>query len=341
MNAYKINLIILGSMLVVAALFGIPFLLLGFERFLDLFPFLMIGLSAVTIVIVAVVLYRVFIGGGKKAQTIESGEDAEATIISVVDTGVTLQDGLYFQVKFDMEVRPAMGSSFRTSVKEYVSRVNVARYQPGMVVNVKYNPRNHEEVAIVGAAAGERSEGAGAAVEEPVFASDAAGASTIPAPATGGRSRGKLLVMIGIPLIISIISLAVPLLLMSKQDEIGEYIVEKATGEYEITGATIVDGYMPPEETVFKPDGGNKWVMVTLTVRNTGSRKLDLLETRLKLVTADGSEYTPDIVVDTGNDFEAQDLAPGTTYTGNIVYEVPEGATPAAIRDSFGGDTPL
>jgi hypothetical protein len=350
MSVYKINLIVWGSILIIAAIFVIPFFLLDIEGFLKLMPFLMTGLFAVIILIVAIVLYKVFIGAGrKKAATIEAGEDAEATIVSVEDTGVTLQNGLYFQVRFGLEVRPLAGPAFTASAKDYVSRVSISQYQPGTVVSVKYNPLKHEEVAIVGLAgkpqAGTVATGEQTAVtpgERTVFASDAGGQGVTPAPASGRFfSRGKLMVMIGIPLIVSVIALVLPLLALSKKDAIADFFIEKTVGKYEITGATVTDHYTPPEKTVFKPGPGKKWVMVTITVKNTGDKQMNVTGSQLKLDTQDGLEYAPNIVVDTGNDFDSRSLAAGASLTGNLVYEIPEASVPAAIKNIFGDTTPL
>lgn len=358
MSALKINMIVWGSMLLIGAIFVVPLLLLDLDRFLGIMPLLFTAVFAIIIAIVAVVLFKVFIGAGrKKAATIESGEDAEATILSVTDTGVTLQNGLYFQVNFDLEVRPAVGASYMASVKDYVSRVSIAQYQPGTVLRVKYNPAKREEVAITGVAGATSTGGATSTADAadaaapvfgsdearvPVFESDAAGTPPgKPVAAAGGFNRRNMIIMLIVPLAISVIAVLLPLLLFYKKDAVAGLFIEKAVGKYEITSATYIDNYTTPESSVFKPEDGSKWVMVKLIVKNTGSKTMDIPRTQLSLITGDGVEYAPEIVVDTGNDFDVRNLAPDATSSGSVVYEIPLNSVPASIRNMWGDQTQL
>jgi hypothetical protein len=85
--------------------------------------------------------------GKRKRRLEEAGVDAQAQILSVQDTGMTVNNNP--RVKLTMGVSPPDGSAaFEVSTKVTVSRVNVPR--PGDGFTVRYDPDDHENFAIVG-----------------------------------------------------------------------------------------------------------------------------------------------------------------------------------------------
>lgn len=81
------------------------------------------------------------------------GKKAIATVLEVWDTGVTV-DGLNIMVGLRLEVNPPGQPSYEAKTKALVSRIQPTLYQPGMVVQVRYDPKNPKKVAIEGIGTG-------------------------------------------------------------------------------------------------------------------------------------------------------------------------------------------
>jgi hypothetical protein len=73
------------------------------------------------------------------------GVEADATILAVSDTGVTMNKNPY--VKLRLRVEPIGIAAYETEVKAMVSRVAIPR--PGDGVRVKFDPNKPEEVIVV------------------------------------------------------------------------------------------------------------------------------------------------------------------------------------------------
>ena len=94
--------------------------------------------------------------GKRKKRLEEAGVSAPAQLVSVQDTGVTVNNNP--RVKLTLAVSPTDGSpSFQVSAKHTVSRVAVPR--AGDVFTVRYDPEDHDNFAFVAGGGG----GAGAA----------------------------------------------------------------------------------------------------------------------------------------------------------------------------------
>lgn len=89
----------------------------------------------------------------RSGKLLKTGVPAEATILKVWDTGVTVNNSP--QVGLLLEVRPVGRSPYQVEIKQLVSRLQVSYYQPGQVLTVKYDPNEPKNVAIesVGASA--------------------------------------------------------------------------------------------------------------------------------------------------------------------------------------------
>ena len=75
-----------------------------------------------------------------------SGAPAEALILSIWDTGITVNNDPV--VGFLLEVRPAGRPAYQARTKLLISRLDVPRIQPGAVVSVRIDPRDRERVAL-------------------------------------------------------------------------------------------------------------------------------------------------------------------------------------------------
>jgi hypothetical protein len=76
----------------------------------------------------------------------KTGEPAEATILKIWDTGMTVNDDPV--VRFLLEVHPAGKPGYQAETKLRISRLSISRYQPGAVVPVRIDPRHPNHVAL-------------------------------------------------------------------------------------------------------------------------------------------------------------------------------------------------
>ncbi|HYU31438.1 MAG TPA: hypothetical protein VEW48_04695 [Thermoanaerobaculia bacterium] len=77
----------------------------------------------------------------------ESGVAAEALIVAIWDTGITVNNDPV--IGMQVEVRPAEGEPWRATIrKSLISRLDIPRFQPGQVVNVRFDPHNRSRVGL-------------------------------------------------------------------------------------------------------------------------------------------------------------------------------------------------
>ena len=82
-----------------------------------------------------------------RSRVLKSGEEAEATILEVRSTGVTINE-VYPQIELLLEVRPRQGDTFKVKTKCLIDQVEIPGYQPGDVIAVTIDPRNKKRVAV-------------------------------------------------------------------------------------------------------------------------------------------------------------------------------------------------
>ena len=82
---------------------------------------------------------------GKYRRLKAHGVEADATILAISDTGVTMNKNPY--VKLRLRVEPIGMAMYETEAKAMVSRVAIPR--PGDGVRVKFDPNKPEEVIVV------------------------------------------------------------------------------------------------------------------------------------------------------------------------------------------------
>ena len=115
-----------------------------------LVPILLI--TIVSIVIVIFVIRRLSGNTGANRALMATGETAQATILNMWDTGVTINDNP--RIGMLLEVRPNNRPAFQVEVKQVVSRVQTAQYQPGQMLEVKFDPNDTKKVVISAIIAG-------------------------------------------------------------------------------------------------------------------------------------------------------------------------------------------
>lgn len=96
--------------------------------------------------------FRAFSGklSGAQKQLLQSGQEAKAQILQVVDTGLSLgNSNLGFVVRLTLWVEPTAGEAFQAQIESSVSRANVPR--KGDNVRVKFDPQQRDKVVLVDA----------------------------------------------------------------------------------------------------------------------------------------------------------------------------------------------
>jgi len=86
-------------------------------------------------------------GGVSEARELQkTGEQAQAKIIRIWDTGMTVNDDPV--VGFLLEVYPEGQPAYQAKTKLRISRLDIPRVQPGLIVPVRIDPNDHRRVAL-------------------------------------------------------------------------------------------------------------------------------------------------------------------------------------------------
>lgn len=86
--------------------------------------------------------------GVSDAKALQSmGTAAQATIVEIWDTGITVNDDPV--IGMEVQVYPAEGKPWRAKIdKSLISRLDIPRFQPGQTIPVRYDPQNPSRVAL-------------------------------------------------------------------------------------------------------------------------------------------------------------------------------------------------
>jgi len=76
------------------------------------------------------------------------GHAAEATILEVSETGITVQ-GNYPLAKLRLRVEPAGEEPYEVTTKCLVNRFEIPAYQPGRRISVMVDPKDRRRVAVM------------------------------------------------------------------------------------------------------------------------------------------------------------------------------------------------
>lgn len=88
----------------------------------------------------------------KQKRLMAEGIDADATILSLSETGSSLQIGGALPkagVELVLEVSPSYMASYQASVRTYITVFEMQKFQPGSKIKIKYNPKNPQELIVV------------------------------------------------------------------------------------------------------------------------------------------------------------------------------------------------
>jgi len=106
----------------------------------------------ICLVILFAFLFIVFMAVRKREQAVkrimQEGIQAEAVILKAEHTGGVV-NGVNFNIRFLLEVRPKDKPAYQASAIALVPAVNLPKYQPGTIVQVKYDPNEPKKVLII------------------------------------------------------------------------------------------------------------------------------------------------------------------------------------------------
>lgn len=85
-------------------------------------------------------------GEGEAKRIRRVGQAADARVIEIRDTGITVNDDPV--VAFRLEVRPRNGAPYEVETRGLVSRLHVPQVQPGATVPVAIDPHDPMKVAL-------------------------------------------------------------------------------------------------------------------------------------------------------------------------------------------------
>jgi hypothetical protein len=82
----------------------------------------------------------------ERQSLLRNGERAVAEILSISDTGVTVNDNP--RVALRLFVQPQSRTGFEANTKLLVSRLSLAAFQPGAKIQVRFDPNDLQRVAV-------------------------------------------------------------------------------------------------------------------------------------------------------------------------------------------------
>jgi hypothetical protein len=106
----------------------------------------LLGFATVLVVVAVVFFTTIFVMKTILPARIRNGVTAPAKVLSVSDTGVSVNDNP--QVKLLLEVKPRDRAAFQAETKMLVSRLNVSLVQPGISADVIFDPANPVHVQV-------------------------------------------------------------------------------------------------------------------------------------------------------------------------------------------------
>ncbi len=100
-----------------------------------------------SLLIVAVVVGGLVMNGMKNRAVLAHGEAAEAVILKAWQTG-TVMNEVNPQIGLLLEVRPANRPAYQAETKMFIPMIQIPQFQPGAVLQVKYDPKDPSKVAV-------------------------------------------------------------------------------------------------------------------------------------------------------------------------------------------------
>jgi hypothetical protein len=111
-------------------------------------PFIGAVMVAVFVAVTAFCLWFFFRDEVRNNRVRAGGVRAEAVILSVEETGVTIQ-GNYPQARLRLLVQPETGESYEATTRCLMNRLEIPAYQPGSSITVAVDPKHPTRVSVV------------------------------------------------------------------------------------------------------------------------------------------------------------------------------------------------
>jgi len=105
-------------------------------------------ITAATLALTAFCFWFFFHDEARNNRLRRRGQAAEAIILEVSETGITVQ-GNYPLAKLRLRVEPAGGEPYEVTTKCLVNRFEIPAYQPGTRVSVLVDPKDRRKVAVM------------------------------------------------------------------------------------------------------------------------------------------------------------------------------------------------
>jgi len=115
-------------------------------------------------------------------------------------------------------------------------------------------------------------------------------------------------------------------------------------GKFEFTVKSVECGKTTVGDQYYSVTAQGEFCFVNIKVSNIGNEPQSIYSSSQYLYNSEGQKYSSDSsatsTVQTGNDVWWNDINPGNSVEGTIVYDVPKGMTPASVElhDSFFSD---
>ena len=92
-----------------------------------------------------------YLPGRRIRRALQNGTPARAEILSIETTGErsATPDGLFHQVRCELEVKPRGTETYHADITQFLSEEYERDLRPGSIVQVRYIPARPNEVAIV------------------------------------------------------------------------------------------------------------------------------------------------------------------------------------------------
>lgn len=78
---------------------------------------------------------------------LKDGTPAKAKVVRIEPTGSSMNDNL--KVRIDLDVQPAGQAAYSAQVYTYMHPVHFPQYQPGAMVDVRFDPKDPSDVVLV------------------------------------------------------------------------------------------------------------------------------------------------------------------------------------------------
>lgn len=119
-----------------------------FDQLTGLMTLLPILIGVIVVVVIVLFVLPIIRNSMRNRQLMQTGETAQATILRVWETGVRINEQP--QIGLQLNVTPATRPAFQAEARMTISFMQAGYYQPGMIVEVKYDPNDTSKVAVSG-----------------------------------------------------------------------------------------------------------------------------------------------------------------------------------------------